>query len=62
MDDSSLVYSHQIKLEDFCSDFLGAHAYTVKYFESRILYQVPAEEIHLALEKAHLYLVCAHAL
>ncbi|KAK0216677.1 hypothetical protein EDD85DRAFT_798286 [Armillaria nabsnona] len=56
MDNSSLVYSHQIRLEDFCSNFLGARAYTVKYFESRILYQVPVEEICLALVKAHPYL------
>ncbi|PBK70571.1 hypothetical protein ARMSODRAFT_974491 [Armillaria solidipes] len=37
-------------------NFLGAHAYTVKYFKSRILYQVPVEEIRLALEKAHPYM------
>ncbi|KAK0221095.1 hypothetical protein EDD85DRAFT_960256 [Armillaria nabsnona] len=56
MDDSSLVYLHQIKLEAFCSNFLGARTYPVKYFESRILYQVLVEEICLALEKAHPYL------
>ncbi|KAK0429619.1 hypothetical protein EV421DRAFT_2042648 [Armillaria borealis] len=56
MGDSDLVYSHRVPLEDLCSNLIGARAYTASYFESRILYQAPVDEIYLALEKAHPYL------
>ncbi|PBK72213.1 hypothetical protein ARMSODRAFT_972872 [Armillaria solidipes] len=37
-------------------NFIGARAYTASYFKSGVLYEVPVEEIYLALEKAHPYL------
>ncbi|PBK59646.1 hypothetical protein ARMSODRAFT_1027197 [Armillaria solidipes] len=56
MGDSDLIYSHCIPLEELCSNLIGAHTYTASYFESRILYQAPVDEVYLALEKAHPYL------
>ncbi|SJL14893.1 uncharacterized protein ARMOST_18369 [Armillaria ostoyae] len=56
MGDSDLVYSHRIPLVDFCSNLIGARAYTASYFETRLLHQAPVEEIYEALEKAHPYL------
>ncbi|KAK0244874.1 hypothetical protein EDD85DRAFT_785242 [Armillaria nabsnona] len=59
MDDDSdnvLSYSHQVNLKDFCSNLIGARAYTARYFDITLMYTVPRDEIFQALEKAHLYL------
>ncbi len=56
-----LSYSHQVNLEDFCSNLIGAHAYTARYLDNALMYSAPRDEIVRALEKAHLYLVCTYS-
>ncbi len=60
MDDDSdnvLSYSHQINLEDFCSNLISAHAYTARYLENEVMYTISHNEIVWAIEKVHPYLV-----
>ncbi|KAK0482171.1 hypothetical protein IW261DRAFT_1561877 [Armillaria novae-zelandiae] len=56
MSTEGLVYSHKIPLDEFCRNLIGAWAYTVRYFDSQVLFVSSAPELVCAVEDAHPYL------